>query len=131
MVTDPISDMLIRLKNAVSARHDTASVPYSKLKMAIALILEKEGFIKKAEHKGKKAKKAIEINFVYDENKDPVLKDVKRISKLSARVYAQSKDLARLSREKGITIVSTSKGVFTTKDAKKQNLGGEILCRIW
>lgn len=131
MVTDPVSDMLITIKNAVLVRKETASVSYSKLKMAVALVLEKEGFIKKAEHKGKKAKKAIEIALAYDEDKNSVITDVKRISKPSARTYSTVKDLLRLNRSEGIVIVSTSKGVMTAREAKRDNLGGEVLCRVW
>lgn len=118
--------MLIRIKNASAVKKETVFVPYSKMKMAIAAILEKEGYIKKAEHRGKKAKKVIEIIL-----NSGALSDVRRISKPGLRVYAPSKELSRYSREKGLTIISTSKGIFTAKEAKQNNLGGELLCRVW
>lgn len=128
---DPVADMLIRIKNASAVKKDMVVAPYSKLKMAIANILEKEGYIKKAEHRGKKAKKFIEILLAYDENKNPKILGVKRVSKPSVRTYSKSNALAPYARKKGIVILTTPKGLFTAREAKNQKIGGEILCHIW
>lgn len=130
-MTDPVSDMLIRIKNASAVKKDTVIVPYSKIKMAIAKTLEKEGYIKKAEHKGKKTKKFIEIILDYDENKNPKVFGMRRISKPSVRIYSEWKRLAPYTRKKGIVILTTSKGLLTAFEAKNQKIGGEILCHIW
>lgn len=129
MVTDPISDMLTRIRNASAVHKETVVMPYSKFKMAIANILFKEGIIKKVEHRGKKAKKTIEITIVSEgENQ---ISGIKRVSKPSLRVYKTAKELQNYIRKKGITLVSTPRGVLTAENAKKENVGGEIICRIW
>lgn len=131
VIIDPIADMLTRIKNASAVKKETVLIPYSRLKMAVAMLLEKEGYLLKTEHRGKKAKKVIEAVLSYDENKNSKITDVRRVSKLSARVYVPSKDLFKLSRQKGVFIISTPKGLLTAKEAKKENVGGEILCQIW
>lgn len=123
--------MLTRIKNASAVKKDTVVIPYSRFKMAVAMLLEKEGYLLKTEHRGKKSKKIIEAILSYDENKNSKIVNVRRVSKLSARVYVPSKDLFKLSRQKGIFIISTPKGLLTAKEAKKENVGGEILCHIW
>lgn len=130
-MTDSVSDMLIRIKNASAVKKDAVVVPYSKFKMAIANILEKEGYIKKAEHKGKKAKKFIEILLSYDESKNPKIFGVKRVSKSSVRIYKKSNALAPYAKKKGIVILTTPKGLLTAREAKNQKIGGEVLCHIW
>lgn len=131
VITDPIADMLTRIKNASAVKKDMVVIPYSRFKMAVAMLLEKEGYLSKTEHRGKKSKKTIEAVLSYDENKNSKIVNVRRVSKLSARVYVPTKDLFKLSRQKGIFIISTPKGLLTAKEAKKENVGGEILCQIW
>ncbi len=130
MVMDPISDMLIRIKNAACAGRRTAVIPHSKIKMAIAGILEKNNFLKKAEKRGKKNNSVIDVEISYDE-KGPVLTGVKRISKISRRTYRSYKELNEFAHRQGITIISTPKGVITLNEARKARVGGEVLCRVW
>jgi len=130
-MTDPISDMLIAIKNAQMAKHPTVDIIFSNLKYEIAKILEKENLIEKAEKKGKKLKKIIEITLKYDKNKMGVISDIKRISKPGQRIYLPHKKIQRVKGGYGISIISTSRGLMTNKEAKKQKLGGEVLCEIW
>ena len=127
---DPISDMLTQIANAQAVRHQTVSISFSNLKYEIAKILEREGFIKTAEKKGKKVKKIIEIALKYNES-DPAISVVRRISRLSQRIYVPAKKIRRVQDGFGIAIISTSKGLMTDKEARKQKLGGEVLCEIW
>jgi small subunit ribosomal protein S8 len=135
MTNDPISDMLIRIKNAGLAHRDMTSVPYSKLKFEVANILLKEGFIKSFSVKGKKIRKHIEIGIAYLEegsvNMSPRIDDVARVSKLSRRVYLGAKDIKPVKQGRGLLVVSTPKGVLSGKDAKSANVGGEALFMIW
>jgi len=128
---DPIADMITRIKNSSEAGGDFAVVPYSKIKMALATILKKEGFIKEVTKKGKKVNKNLEVELLYDENKRPKIKGINRISKLSRRVYSKSKDLRPIKNRLSKIIVSTSKGIMTGREAREANLGGEILFEIW
>lgn len=130
MTTDPISDMLIRIKNATLAGRKTTVIPYSKIKMAVAGILEKNNFLKKAEKRGKKNNSIIDIEISYDE-KGPILAGVERISKSSRRIYRSYKELNDFAYRQGITIISTPKGIITVKEARKDHVGGEVLCRVW
>lgn len=129
-MTDPISDMLIRIKNASSAKKETALVPYSNLKMEIARILKDAEFISKFERRGKKNRKLIEITLLYDLG-IPRFSDVKRVSKLSRRIYRSFKDLRRVKQGAGIAIISTSQGLKTDREARREHLGGEVICEIW
>ena len=129
-MTDPITDMLNRIKNAQAVFHQTVDIPFSNLKYEIAKILEKQGFVEKIEKKGKKVKKFIEITLKYD-NKVPAISGLKRISKPGQRIYLPAKKIKSVRRGYGIAIISTSKGLMTDKEARKQKLGGEILCEIW
>lgn len=129
-MTDPIADMIIRIKNALLARHSQVVVPSSKIKHSIAQILEREGYITGFELKAEKPQANLVINLRYT-GKSPVITDVKRLSKPGRRVYAPASQVPRALGGYGITIVSTSKGVITDKEARKQNVGGELLCQIW
>lgn len=129
MVIFPVSDMLIRIKNACAAEKKTAVVPYSKMKMALALLLEKNGLLKNVEKTGKKIKKTIEMD-VAAENQKPFISEISIISKPSRRVYKSVKELRKFYKQRGIVIISTSKGLMTAKEAKEANLGGEIICRV-
>ena len=129
-MNDPISDMLTRIRNANDARHDTVDVPYSKVKKAIADILVAEGFVASADTLGEGTHKTIRITLKY-EGKTKVLQGLKRISKPGLRIYANVEELPRVLNGLGIAIISTSKGIMTDKEARKQNVGGEVLAFVW
>ena len=129
-MTDPIADMLNRIKNAQAVSHLTVEVPFSNLKYEIAKILEREGFIEKVEKKGKKAKRIIEIILKY-QDKIPKITGLKRISKPGQRIYLPVKKIKKVREGYGITIISTSKGLMANKEARKHKLGGEVICEIW
>jgi len=129
-MTDPISDMIIRITNAQAVSHSTVSVPFSNFKYEIAKILEKEGFIEKIEEKGKKVKRVITITLKYD-NKIPVISGLKRISKPGQRIYSEAKEMKKVKGGYGMSIISTPNGLMTNKEAKKKKIGGEIILEIW
>ena len=129
MVTDPIADMLTRVRNAVRAKHETVDIPASKEKLQIAEILKKEGYSEGYEVNGED-KKTITITLKYVKN-GQVISGLKRVSKPGLRVYAQADKLPRVLNGLGIAIISTSKGVMTDKDAKALHVGGEVLAYIW
>ena len=130
-ITDPIADMLTRIRNANSAKHDTVSVPASNMKKAIAQILVDEGYIKsfKVIEDGKQG--VIEIALKYGPNKSQVLLGLRRVSKPGLRVYAGADELPKVLKGLGIAIVSTSKGVMTDKKARELHIGGEVLAFVW
>ncbi len=134
-MTDPIADMLNRIRNALMVLHPTVSIPFSKLKYEVAKILEEEGFVEKVEKKGRKVKKVFEITLKYQkgeiEKTEPVIVGLKRISKPGQRIYVKSKEIKRVRDGYGIAIISTPKGMMTDKEARKKKLGGEIICQIW
>ena len=127
IVTDPIADMLTRMRNALQAKHKSVSVPASKTKLAIAEVLLKEGYIAsyKAEGEG------INANIVIDFKNEKVLNGLRRISKPGLRIYASCNDLPQVINGLGIAIVSTNKGIMTDREARSQNLGGEVLAFVW
>ena len=130
-ITDSIGDMLTRIRNASSAKHDTVKVPASNMKQAIAQILVDEGYIKsfKVEEDGKQG--MIKITLKYGDKKAKVLQGLQRISKPGLRVYASCEELPKVMRGLGVAIISTSKGIMTDKAARKANIGGEVLAFIW
>lgn len=128
---DPISDMLVRIKNASVARKESTVVPYSKLKFEIANVLLSEGYIKSFSVKGKKVRKHLEIEIAYREDGSPRVTGAERISKLSRRVYAGAKDLRPVKQGTGILMLSTPKGILTGNEARKQKVGGEVLFSIY
>ena len=130
-ITDPIADMLTRIRNANSAKHETVDVPASNMKKAIAEILNEEGYIAGYQviEDGKQG--VIRIALKYGPNKEKVISGLKRVSKPGLRIYAGAEELPRVLKGLGIAIVSTSKGVMTDKAARKQNIGGEILAFVW
>ena len=130
-ITDPIADMLTRIRNANSAKHETVSVPASNMKKAIAQILVDEGYIKdyKVIEDGKQG--MIEITLKYGPNKSQVLLGLRRVSKPGRRIYADCENMPKVMKGLGIAILSTSKGIMTDKDARKANVGGEVLAFIW
>ena len=129
--TDPIADMLTRIRNANSAKHKTVDVPASKMKTAIAEILFKEGYIKSFELINNENQGIIRITLKYDEKGARVIDGIKRISKPGLRVYAGKEELPRVLNGLGIAIISTSKGLKTDKEAREAGIGGEVLAYIW
>ncbi len=129
--TDPIADMLTRIRNANSSKHKTVDVPSSKMKLAIANILFQEGYIKSFEEISNDVQGTIRISLKYDENGNRVIAGIKRISKPGLRVYASKEDLPKVLNGLGIAIVSTSKGMMTDREARKEGLGGEVLAYVW
>ncbi|MBO5364701.1 MAG: 30S ribosomal protein S8 [Clostridia bacterium] len=129
--TDPIADMLTRIRNANNARHTTVDIPASNMKKAIAKILLDEGYVKNVEYIEDNIQGVIRITLKYGENKQKVLTGLKRVSKPGLRAYASKEDLPRVLKGLGIAIISTSKGVMTDKEARRQNVGGEVLAFIW
>ncbi|WP_294475680.1 30S ribosomal protein S8 [uncultured Intestinimonas sp.] len=130
-ITDPIADMLTRIRNANNAKHDTVDVPASNMKKAIAQILLDEGYIKNFQLIDDGTQGVIRITLKYNANKEKVISGLRRVSKPGLRVYAGADELPRVLRGLGIAIVSTSKGVMTDKAARTQHVGGEVLAFVW
>ena len=129
---DPIADMLTRIRNANTAKHDTVEIPASKMKVAIAEILLKEGFIKAFDIKEEGAYNNIVITLKYGQDKsEKIITGLKRISKPGLRVYANSEELPKVLGGLGVAIISTNKGVLTDKEARKEHVGGEVLAFVW
>ena len=130
-ITDSIADMLTRIRNAGAAKHETVDVPASKMKKAIAQILLDEGYIKSFQliEDGKQG--IIRIVLKYGENKTSVITGLRRVSKPGLRIYTNCEDMPKVMKGLGIAIVSTSKGVMTDKQARKENVGGEVLAFVW
>ena len=132
MTSDPIADMLTRIRNANTAKHDTVDVPCSKMKVSIAEILLKEGYIKKFDMIDVDGISMIHITLKYGADKnEKIITGLKRNSKPGLRVYASKEELPRVLGGLGIAIVSTNKGVMTDKEARKENVGGEVLAFVW
>lgn len=129
--TDPIADMLTRIRNANSAKHKTVDVPASKMKTAIAEILFREGYIKSFEVISNEKQGIIRITLKYDEKGTRVIDGIKRISKPGLRVYAGKEELPKVLNGLGIAIISTSKGLKTDKEAREAGMGGEVLAYVW
>lgn len=131
MVSDPIGDFIIRIKNAGNVGKESISVPFSKMKLAIAELLSAKGYIGAVNQKNRGNAKYLEIALLCTENMDPVVSNVKRISKPSRRLYESAKNIKRFRRGFGMSVFSTPKGIMADADAKKNNLGGEFLFNIW
>ena len=131
MINDPIADMLVRINNANALRRESVSMPYSKMKASIAKILKDQGYILSFLSEGEGAKKTLIINLKYGENGERVITGLKRISKPGLRVTVEAAKLPRVLKGLGIAIVSTSKGILTDSEARKANVGGEVLCYVW
>ena len=129
VVTDPIADMLTRIRNANSMRYKEVEIPVSKMKLEIARILKEEGYV--SDFKIKSSENMIVVGLKYAENKERVITGLKRISKPGLRVYAKAGEMPKVLNGLGIAIVSTSKGIMTDKDARTQSLGGEVLAYVW
>ena len=131
VVTDTIADMLTRIRNANQMRYEEVQVPASKVKEEIAKILKEEGFINDYKVNSDTAQKTITLNLKYTAKKERVITGLKRISKPGLRVYARSEEVPMVLNGLGIAIISTSKGIMTDKQARKENIGGEVLAYIW
>jgi len=130
-ITDPVADMLTRIRNANSAKHDTVDVPASNMKKSIAQILLDEGYIKNFQVVDGNTQGVIRITLKYNAGKEKVITGLRRVSKPGLRVYVGAEELPRVLRGLGIAIVSTSKGVMTDKSAREQHVGGEVLAFVW
>ena len=131
VVTDTIADMLTRIRNANSMSYEEVSVPSSKLKVEIARILKEEGFIKDYKVENNGVEKNILLTLKYGKKKEKVITGLKRISKPGLRVYVRSDEVPKVLNGLGIAIISTSKGIMTDKEARKLNIGGEVLAYVW
>lgn len=129
-MVDPISDMLTRIRNAQAVFHQTVIIPFSKFKLNLAKVLEKEGLIEGVASQGRKTKKVIEIKLKYQKGV-PVIQELKRVSKPGQRIYLKSSQLKSVRQGYGLSIISTCQGLMTNKEAKKKGLGGEVLCEIY
>lgn len=130
-ITDVVADMLTRIRNANTAKHETVEIPASNLKKAIAKILLDEGYIKAYEVTDDNKQGVITITLKYGENKQRLIQGLRRVSKPGLRIYASSQELPKVKNGLGVAIISTSKGIMTDKEARKQNVGGEVLAFVW
>ncbi len=130
-ITDPIADMLTRIRNANSAKHDTVDIPASKMKKAIAQILVDEGYIKAYKIIDDDKQGVIRVTLKYGEGKSQVITGLRRVSKPGFRIYSNVEDMPKVMKGLGVAIISTSKGIMTDREARKQNVGGEVLAFIW
>ncbi|HZO29481.1 MAG TPA: 30S ribosomal protein S8 [Chloroflexota bacterium] len=131
MMTDPIADMLTRIRNGLQARHATVEMPASKIKSAIAEVLKDEGYIKGYSNVGEGPTRALKVELRYVGKNEPVLTGIKRISKPGLRVYSGSGEIPRVYGGLGVAIVSTSRGVMSGAQARRQGIGGEVICHVW
>ena len=130
-VTDPIADLLTRIRNASSAKHDTVEIPSSNMKKAIAKILVEEGYIKGMQISGDNKQDVIKLTLKYGEGRQPAITGLRRVSKPGLRVYTSCEEMPKVLRGLGVAIVSTPKGVMTDRQARKENVGGEVLAFVW
>ena len=128
---DPLADMFIRLKNAQAVKKQTVAIPYSRLKMDVLKLLQREGYVEGVVRKGRKARKTIEVALGYDKEGEPHIRGVRRVSKPSRRVYCAAKDIVRSQNATGLNVLTTPKGILTDAEAKKEHVGGEMICEIW
>ncbi len=133
MMTDPIADMLTRIRNANTAMHDSVSMPASKLKSSLAAVLQREGYIEGFDVKEVegKAGQVLEITLKYSSERKRVISGIQRISKPGLRVYSRAEAIPRVLGGLGIAVVSTSKGLMTDREARRQKIGGEVVCYVW
>ncbi len=130
MITDPVADMLTRIRNAIKARHPKVDVPSSRLKVELARILKEEGYIQNYKVAEDGAKKTIKIYLKYQPNSKPVISGLTRVSRPGCRVYVSCDEIPRVMGGLGVSVLTTPRGVMTGRDARKQRLGGEVLCEI-
>ncbi len=130
-MTDPIADMLTRIRNAVTVKHDYVTIPASKVKFAIAEVLKEEGFIRDFESFEEGPRRFMKVQLNYTENKESLLTGLKRVSRPGLRVYVQKREIPRVFNGLGIAILSTPKGIMAGQEAWRAQLGGEVLCYVW
>jgi len=130
-MTDPIADMLTRIRNAALARHDRTQIPASNLKLAVAQILKEEGYITDVQANGEGAERSMTITLKYGRDRQSAIDGVKRVSRPGRRVYVRHDRIPRVLSGLGISILSTSRGVVSDREARKQKLGGELVCEVW
>jgi len=130
-MTDPISDMLVRIRNAIKAKHEKVNIPASKLKNEIAVILKEEGFIKNFKLIKDRKQGILRIYLKYENETESVIQGLKRISKPGCRIYATQENVPMVLNGMGVAILSTNKGVITDKVCREQKVGGEVLCHVW
>ncbi len=131
MNTDPIADMLTRIRNALQARHDFTDMPASKVKLSLAETLKKEGFVRDYELLEDGLRRTVRVHLAYTEKREPVITGLRRVSKPGLRVYVQKREVPRVYGGLGIAILSTSHGLLTGGEARKRGLGGEVVCYVW
>ena len=131
MLTDPIADMLIRIKNAITVKNDKVDIPASRMKIEIAKILKEEGFIKSYKIIKDKKQGVVRINLKYTPDGDPAITDLKRVSKPGRRVYVGKEEIPRVLGGLGIAILTTSSGILTDKECRQRGIGGEVICYVW
>ena len=131
MVTDPIADMLTRIRNALTARHDFTDMPASKLKISLAETLKKEGFLRDYEVLQEGVKRTMRVHLAYTDRREPTITGLQRVSKPGLRVYVEKREVPRVYGGLGIAIVSTSQGLLTGREARRRGLGGEVVCYVW
>ncbi len=129
--TDPIADMLTRVRNATQARHSTVEVPFSKVKLAITKIMEQEGYIAGFEIREQDYHKSLQLQLKYDHERRPVVNGLRRVSRPGLRVYAGMHDIPRILGGIGTVVVSTNRGIMTGREARRRHLGGELIAEIW
>ena len=130
-LTDPVADMLTRIRNAISARHQKVDIPASKLKLEIARILKEEGYISNFKATEEEGHRILRVYLKYANNNEAVISNVNRVSRLGCRVYVRRTEIPRVLGGMGINILTTPRGVMTGRQARKQGLGGELLCEVW
>ncbi len=131
MNTDPIADMLTRIRNALMARHDFTDMPASKIKISLAETLKKEGFVRDYEVRQDEVRRTIRVHLAYTDKREPTITGIQRISKPGLRVFVQKRAAPRVYGGLGIAIISTSQGLLTGGEARKRGLGGEVICHVW
>lgn len=131
MMTDPIADMLTRIRNGNDARHESVQVPASNIKREISRILEEEGYIRDFDYVEDDKQGMIHVHLKYSKDDEKVISGIKRISKPGLRVYVKANEVPRVLGGLGIAILSTSKGIMTDRDARKEQVGGEVICYVW
>ncbi len=130
-MTDPIADMLTRIRNAVAVKHDYVNIPASKMKLSIAKVLKDEGFIRDFETFEEGPRRIVRVHLNYTGDREPLLTGLKRVSRPGLRVYVQKREIPRVFNGLGIAILSTPKGIMAGQQAWRQKIGGEVLCYVW
>jgi small subunit ribosomal protein S8 len=131
VISDPIADLLTRIRNGLIARHAEVRIPHSRVKARIAEILVQEGYIQDVEIVPAGVQSEIRVTLKYTPSRDPVIKGLRRVSKPGLRVYKGRQDLPRVQNGLGVAVLSTSKGVMTDREARRQKVGGEVMCEVW